>query len=184
MKDLISVIVVNDNALEYLVTCFASLLKIDHGGYSLEIIMADNLSQDGSVAAIRDKFPKIRIIENTVRNYVKALNLGIHAATGSYVGVLNPAAVVEKNWLAGSLDVMAGHDRIGVVQSKILSPDERTINSTGVEEVGDLCFRDIGFDEEDVGQYDKPAEINFFSGGSVFLGGNAWRTSAVSMKIS
>ncbi|MCX5823835.1 MAG: glycosyltransferase [Deltaproteobacteria bacterium] len=169
MKDLISVIVVNDNALKYLVPCFASLLKVDKDGYSLEIIMVDNLSQDGSVPAIRDKFPEIKIIENTVNNYAKALNLGIDASTGSYVGVLNPDTVVEKNWLTGILDIMAGDDRIGVVQSKILFSDEKTINSVGVEEVGDFYFRDIGFDEKDAGQYEKPMEINFFSGGSVFF---------------
>jgi len=169
VKGLISVIVVNDNALKYLVPCFASLLKIDNDGYSLEIIMVDNLSQDGSVPAIRDKFPEIKIIENTVNNYAKALNLGIDASTGSYVGVLNPDTVVEKNWLTGILDIMAADDRIGVVQSKILFSDEKTINSVGVEEVGDFYFRDIGFDEKDVGQYEKPMEINFFSGGSVFF---------------
>lgn len=169
MKDLISVIVVNDNALKYLVPCFASLLKVDNDGYSLEIIMVDNLSQDGSVPAIRDKFPEIKIIENTVNNYAKALNLGINAATGAYVGVLNPNAIVEKNWLTGILNIMAGNDRIGVVQSKILFSDEKTINSVGVEEVGDFNFRNIGFDEKDVGQYEKPIEINFFSGGSVFF---------------
>ena len=179
MKDLISVIVVNYNALKYLVPCFASLLKIDNDGYSLEIIMVDNLSQDGSVPAIRDKFPEIKIIENTVNNYAKALNLGIHASTGAYVGVLNPDAIVEKNWLTGILNIMAGNDRIGVVQSKILFSDEKTINSVGVEEVGDFNFRNIGFDEKDVGQYEKPIEINFFSGGSVFfqegLPGGRWQ---------
>jgi GT2 family glycosyltransferase len=169
LKDLISVIVVNDNTLKYLVPCFASLLEIDTDGYSLEIIMVDNLSQDGSVPAIRDKFPEIKIIENTVNNYAKALNLGIHASTGSYVGILNPAAIVEKNWVKGILDIMAGDDRIGAVQSKIFFSDEKTINSVGVEEVGDVYFRDVGFDEKDAGQYEKPIEINFFSGGSVFF---------------
>jgi GT2 family glycosyltransferase len=169
VKGLISVIVVNYNALKHLVPCFASLLKIDNDDYALEIIMVDNLSQDGSVPAIRDKFPEIKIIENTVNSYAKALNLGIQASTGTYVGVLNPDTVVKKNWLMGIFDMMVGHDRIGVVQSKILFSDEKTIHSVGVEEVGNFHFRDIGFDEKDIGQYEKPMEINFFSGGSVFF---------------
>jgi O-antigen biosynthesis protein len=169
VKDLISVIVVSDNALKHLVTCFASLLKVDNDDYSLEIIMVDNFSQDGSVSAIRDKFPKIKIIENTVNNYAKALNMGIRASTGTYVGVLNPAAIIEKNWLTGILDIMVGHKRIGVVQSKILFSDEKIINSVGVEEAGDFYFRDIGFGEKDVGQYEKPTEIDFFSGRAVFF---------------
>ena len=169
MKSLISVIVVNHNALKYLVPCFAALLKIDNADYALEIIMVDNLSQDGSVPAIRDKFPEIKIIENTVHNYAKALNLGIRASTGDYIGVLNQDSVVEKNWFTGIIDIMAGHDRIGAVQSKILFSDEKTVNCGGIEKVGDFCLRDIGFDEKDMGQDEEHMEINFFSGGSVFF---------------
>jgi len=169
VKGLISVIVVNYNALKYLTPCFSSLREIEKDDYSLEIIMVDNLSQDGSVHEIRDNFPEIKVIENTVNSYTKAINVGIRASTGAYVGLLNPDTVVEKNWLKGIIDIMNGYDRIGVVQSKILFSDKKTINSVGVEEVEDFYFRDIGFDEKDVRQYEKPMEINFFSGASVFF---------------
>lgn len=169
MKGLISVIVVNYNALKYLAPCFESLLEIDNNGYALEIIMVDNLSQDRSVSVIRDKFPEIKIIENDRNNYTKALNLGIRSSVGNYVAFLNPDTIVEKNWLTGILDIMSRHDRIGVVQSKILFFDKKTINSVGVEDTGDFYFHDIGFNEEDVEQYSNPAEINYFSGGSVFF---------------
>lgn len=169
MKGLLSVIVVNYNALKYLAPCFESLSRIDKNGYPLEIIMVDNLSQDGSVLAIRDKYPEIKIIENDVNNYTKALNLGIRSSIGDYVAILNPDTIVEKNWFTGILDIMSTDDRIGAVQSKILFSGKNAINSAGVEEVEDFYFRDIGFDEKDTGQYDKSREINFFSGGSVFF---------------
>ena len=140
MRGLISVIVVNCSALKYLIPCFASLLKIDNDGYSLEIIMVDNASQDGSVPAIRDKFPEIKIIENPVNNCAKALNLGIDASNGVYVGFLSPDTIVEKNWLIGILGIMAGHDRIGAVQSKVLFSDGKTIKSVGVEDLEAFPF--------------------------------------------
>jgi glycosyltransferase involved in cell wall biosynthesis len=65
--------------------------------------------------------------------------------------------------------MMSTDDRIGAVQSKILFSDKKTINSVGVEEVEDFYFRDIGFDERDVGQYAEPKELTFFSGGSVLF---------------
>jgi O-antigen biosynthesis protein len=169
VKRLISIIVVNYNALKYLAPCFESLLEIDNNGYALEIIMVDNLSQDRSVSAIRDKFPEIKIIENDCNNYTKALNLGIRSSIGNYVAFLNPDTLVEKNWLTGMLDIMSRDDRIGVVQSKILFFDKKTINSVGVADSGDFNFQDIGFNEKDVEQYSKPTEINYFSGGSVFF---------------
>jgi len=169
VKGLISVIVVNYNASKYLIPCFESLLKIDKGDFSLEIIMVDNLSKDDSIPLIREKFPEIKIIENTVNNYAKAINLGILSSSGDYVCILNPDTVVENNWFMGGLEVTTGHDRIGAVQSKILFTDQKTINSVGVEEVEDLYFRDIGFNEKDVGQYAEPKELSFFSGGSVLF---------------
>jgi len=169
LEGLISVIVVNYNASKYLVPCFESLLKMDKGIFSLEIIMIDNLSKDESIPLIREKFPEIRIIENNINNYTKAVNIGIFSSSGDYVCILNPDTVVEKDWLMGLLNVMDEHDKVGVVQSKILFTDRKTINSIGVEEVGDYYFSDIGFNERDSGQYAESKELNFFSGGSVLL---------------
>ena len=169
MVGLVSIIVVNYNALKYLVPCFESLFKMDKGDFSLEIIMVDNLSKDESIPLVREKLPEIKIIENTVNSYAKAINLGILSSRGDYVCILNPDTVVEKKWLMSGLEVITGNDKVGVAQSKILLTDQKTINSIGVEEVEDYYFRDIGFGEEDVGQYEEPKELNFFSGGSVFF---------------
>ena len=169
MKEIISVIIVNYNGLKYLDSCFNSLLKTSKDNFSLEIIMVDNLSKDNSVNFVKKNFPDIKIIENDINNYTKALNLGIENSEGDYVAVLNNDMTVEKNWLKGLMRVMDQDERIGIVQSKILFSDGETINSVGVEEVEDFYFRDIGFGEKDVGNYEEVKEREYFSGGSALL---------------
>jgi GT2 family glycosyltransferase len=129
--------------------------------------MVDNLSQDESVPAIRNEFPQVKIIENNVNNYSKALNLGVQASKGAYAVFLNPDTIVDENWLVELMKVMSRDERIGAVQSKILFLDGKTINSAGGEKIEDFYFRDIGFGQEDRGQYEKIKEPEFVSGGSV-----------------
>ena len=169
MKERVSVIIVNYNGMKYLEPCFNSLFKMDKDNFSLEIIMVDNLSKDDSVNFVKKKFPDIKIIENNLNSYTKALNLGIENSEGDYIAILNNDTTVEKNWLKGLMRVMNQDKKIGVVQSKILFSDGKTINSVGVEEVEDFYFRDIGFGEKDVGKYEEVKEREYFSGGSVLL---------------
>lgn len=169
MEGLVSVITVNYNGIKFLEQCFNSLFKMDKNEFSLEIIMVDNLSKDSSINLVKRRFPEIKIIENDINNYTKALNMGIRNSKGDYIAFLNNDAVVEENWLKGFMDVMNMDKRIGAVQSKILFSDGKTINSVGGEEIEDFYFKDIGFGEKDTGRYNKVKERRFLSGGSVLF---------------
>jgi GT2 family glycosyltransferase len=118
---------------------------------------------------VREKFPNIKIIENNINNYSKAINLGIKNSRGQYIAVLNNDTVVEKNWLKALMEIIDQDEKIGVVQSKILFSDKQNINSAGVEETKDFHFRDIGFGEKDIGKYNEIREIYYFTGVSVLL---------------
>ncbi len=166
---MVTVIVVNYNGKRYLDSCFTSLLNMERTDIPLEVVMVDNLSGDDSVRHVKDRFPQIRVVENDLNNFARALNLGIRNASGEYIAFLNNDVRVEKNWLKGLLDVMLSDEKIGAVQSKILFSEGGAINSAGVEEVDDFFFRDIGFREKDTGQYGEVREINYFTGGSVLL---------------
>lgn len=169
MHNRVSVVIVNYNGESYLAGCLNSLLNMDKRDASVEIIMVNNLSKDNSVQLAREKFPQVQIIENDVNSFAKALNLGVKNSTGDYVAFINNDTMVDKYWLTGLLDTIRMGEKIGAVQSKILFSDGVKINSAGVEEVEDFYFRDIGFNEKDVGQYENEKEINYFTGGSVIL---------------
>jgi len=128
----VSIIIVNRDGRKFLASCFDSLFSMERGDFSLEMIMIDNFSHDGSADLVREKFPEVRIIENDVNNYARALNLGIRHSGGDCVAFLNNNdTVVEKNWLRGLIEIISLDEKIGAVQSKILFSDGRTINSVG-----------------------------------------------------
>lgn len=164
-----SIIIVNRNGKEFLKICLQSLREIDRNGCSVEVIVVDNLSQDGSIELVENHYPEVMVLKNDINSYVKAVNLGIKHSTGDYIVSLNNDTIVEKNWLMGLYKVIKSDKNIGIVQSKIIFFDRETINSVGVEEIEDFYFRDKGFGEKDVGQYEEIKELEYFTGGSAMI---------------
>ena len=85
----VSIIIVSFNTEEVLKKCLDSIyhyLPID----KTEVIVVDNASADNSVKTIKEKYSKVKIIENNVNvGFSKAVNQGIKISTGSYVLLLN-----------------------------------------------------------------------------------------------
>lgn len=169
MKEQVSVIIVNFNGARYLRPCLQSLMNMDSGQLTLDIIMVDNGSTDASLELVESTFPEVRILRNDRNNFARALNMGVKNSRGNIVAIMNNDMTVEKKWLMAARDMLLSDKNIGAVQSKIRFMGNGRINSAGVEEVEDFYFRDIGFDEKDVGQYDTSRELQYFSGGAVCL---------------
>src|SRR5436305_14983053 len=82
---------VNASSREDLLTCLESLGNID-----AEIVVLDNASEDGSAAAVRERFPAVRVIEQRRRaGFGANHNTVIRATTGRYVFVLNEDTTSE-----------------------------------------------------------------------------------------
>ncbi len=169
MEKLVSIIVINYNGNEFLKTFCNSLLNINRDCFSYEIIVVDNLSKDDSVNFLETNYPKIKVIENNIKNYAKAMNLGIKNAKGQHIAILNSNTVVEKNWLKGLMDIIDQDEKIGVVQSKMLFSDEEMIKSAGVDEIEGFYFSDIGFGDRDVSKYNEIRELDYFADESFLL---------------
>ena len=55
-----------------------------------EVILADDASQDGSVALVKEKYPGVVIVENNHRKgFAGNVNSGVARATGEIVVLLN-----------------------------------------------------------------------------------------------
>jgi len=73
MKDL-SIIIVNTNNKKILGECLASIFQNTHKR-SLEVIVSDNGSTDGSQEMIKSNFPQVSLIENRENlGFIKATN--------------------------------------------------------------------------------------------------------------
>ena len=91
----VSVVVVNWNVKELLQSCLASVLResLSFLAGSVEIIVVDNASSDGSAEMVREQFPQARLLANAEnRGFSAACNQAISGCTGDVVLLLNPDA--------------------------------------------------------------------------------------------
>ncbi len=91
---------------------------------SYEIIVVDNCSRDGAKAMVKDFFPEVHFVEAT-RNmgFAGGNNLGIKAASGRYLMILNPDIFVLPKSLETLADYLDKHPSVGMVGPKLVNPD-------------------------------------------------------------
>ena len=125
----LSVIIVSWNVRDLLRECLTSVTKDQRPRTkdvllssfvlrpsSIEVIVIDNASADGSAEMVAREFPWVRLIANREnRGFTGGNNQGIGAATGRYVFFLNPDTVVVDDALAAMVGYLAAHDDVGVV---------------------------------------------------------------------
>ncbi|NDB33719.1 MAG: glycosyltransferase family 2 protein, partial [Nitrososphaeria archaeon] len=99
---------------------------------NIEVIIVDNASVDQSHKKCKEKFDKIRLIENKQNfGYCEGNNVGIREAKGQFVVILNPDTIVEPNCIT---ELISAYEKYGdgLYQPKIISLYEKNIlQSTG-----------------------------------------------------
>jgi N-acetylglucosaminyl-diphospho-decaprenol L-rhamnosyltransferase len=124
VRDL-SVSIVNTNSRELLLACLESLTGAD-----AEIVVLDNASEDGSAAAVRERFPDVRVLAQEFRaGFGANHNTVIRATTSRYVYVLNEDTTADDWAFARLLGYLDAHPRVAAVGPKLIYPDGRRQDS-------------------------------------------------------
>jgi GT2 family glycosyltransferase len=119
----LSIIIVNWNTKEFLRNCLNSIYE-NLPPFSLEIIVVDNASSDGSQDMVKKEFPEVILIENSLNlGYSKANNIGFKLSKGRYILFLNSDTIVHRDTLSKALDFMKLYDDAGVMGCKTLNSD-------------------------------------------------------------
>ncbi len=122
----LSIIILNYKTRGLLKRCLLGLLELTHS-FETEIIVIDNASSDGTREMMHEEFPALRFME-TQRNigFSSGMNLGIKAATGEYVLLLNTDIVILHDALEAMVAYLDTHPRVGVVGPRLMNPDGTT----------------------------------------------------------
>jgi GT2 family glycosyltransferase len=119
----ISICIVTLKARDFLRECLNSL-EADPPGGSLEIIVVENHSSDGTVEMLRQDYPTVQLIENeTNAGFVRPMNQAMHAASGRFVLLLNPDTVVLPGAADSLIDFFAKTPQAGICGPKVLNRD-------------------------------------------------------------
>ncbi len=140
---------------------------------SAEIIVADNGSTDDSLEVLRKEFPSVKtIVLNTNYGFAEGYNKAIEQVDSEYVVLLNSDVEVTEGWLIPLLDYLEAHSEVAAVQPKIRAWRERDRFEHAGAAGGYLSWlgypycrgRRFGRVEQDHGQYDTIAEIDWTTG--------------------
>jgi GT2 family glycosyltransferase len=136
---LVVMIVVSWNGLQDTLHCLTALRRLTYA--ERRVVLIDNGSQDGTVAAVRRHFPEVHVIANpTNQGYVAANNQGIAwglAQGARWILMLNNDVIVKPGALAEMVRVgeqVADVGIVGPVMQRTLRPDILDLG-------GDLDFR-------------------------------------------
>ena len=117
----LSIVILSWNVRELLRKCLASLPWTDP---QVEVIVVDAGSADGSAEVARQEFPGARLIAQPDNlGYTRGNNLGLRAAKGHYLLILNPDTEVVGEALTRMLAYMDSHSQTGLLGPQLVSPD-------------------------------------------------------------
>lgn len=131
-QPLLSIIIVSYNTREALRRCLASIEK-HSGNLSVQVIIVDNGSRDNTAAMVREQMPDAVLIEPGYNTwFTGGNNLGMQAATGQYVLILNADTVMTEGTLQRLVDYMQTYPQVGAASCQMRYPDGR-LQYTGSE---------------------------------------------------
>lgn len=116
----LSIIILNYNVRYFLELCVLSVQKAIEK-IDAEIIVIDNNSQDDSCAMIKQRFPNVKLIENSENSgFPKGNNIGVAAAKGEYICILNPDTVVAEDTFSKVLAFAKRQNDLGILGCKLI----------------------------------------------------------------
>jgi N-acetylglucosaminyl-diphospho-decaprenol L-rhamnosyltransferase len=127
----VAIVIVNFNAREQLENCLASLAAFPPAA-THEVVVVDNASTDGSVSAVRTRFPDVRICEQP-RNggFSSANNAGIRATTSELVLLLNNDTIVPAQAIDALVARLDAKSDVAVVGPRLVDAEGRPELSFG-----------------------------------------------------
>lgn len=169
-----SVVILNWNGADHLRRFLPSVVA--HTPAWAEVVVADNGSDDGSLALLGSEFPSVRVVRLD-RNYGFAggYNRALADLDADYAVLLNSDVETPEGWLEPLVETLDADPRRAAVAPKLLSYErpgdfEYAGASGGFIDYFGYPFcrgRILDSIERDEGQYDTPCDV-FWASGAAF----------------
>jgi GT2 family glycosyltransferase len=171
-QPLVSIITLNWNSAP--VTCeFLSSIKKDNTYSNIEIIIVDNASKENPTELFTSVFPSVKVIRSD-RNvgFSGGNNIGIKAASGDYLFIVNNDTEFTPGLIESLLKVFKENNEAGIVCPKFhYYFNKGVIEYAGYKPVNIFTGRNgmVGSGEKDQGQYDVLHTTNYAHGGAMMV---------------
>jgi GT2 family glycosyltransferase len=124
----VAVVVVSYETRETLVEGLAALAAEP----TASVVVVDNASRDGTAAAVRERFPNVRLIANAENvGFARACNQGARESAAPFLLFLNPDATLAPGSLRTLTALLEARSRVAVVGPRTRSANGDIQVSTG-----------------------------------------------------
>lgn len=165
----LSIITINYNGLKE--TC--ALIETIPFNDKMEVIVVDNASIHNEASEIQKRFPLVKIIKSDKNlGFAGGNNLGIKAAKGKYLFLVNNDTLFKNFNVRALIDRLESSKEIGITCPKIrFAWGNNPIQYAGYTPLSKITVRNqaIGFGEEDKGQYETPHATPYAHGAAMMI---------------
>ena len=147
------------------------------------IYLADNASTDASIGYVKEFFPAVKIVENTINGgYAKGYNDALRSIDADIYCLLNSDIEVTENWLKPIIKVFKSDKKTAIIQPKLLDFNDKTkfeyagaaggfIDLFGYPYCRGRIFNHL---ETDKAQFNDETDILWASGACLFMRSNVY----------
>jgi N-acetylglucosaminyl-diphospho-decaprenol L-rhamnosyltransferase len=116
----VAVVVVSYNTKDLLLECLASVFDSAQNR-SIELVVVDNASEDGSSEAVREAYSNARLIQNATNlGFGAACNQGIRATSSKFILLLNSDARLTAEAFQALCDCLEQNERCGAAGCRLI----------------------------------------------------------------
>ena len=172
----IAIVILNWNGRKLLEKFLPSMVKFSLD--DAEVYVADNNSDDDSIAYIKENYPEVKIIQNKINGgFAKGYNDALKEIDADIFALVNSDIEVTENWLKPVRSTFEKFPETVVIQPKILDFKDRTkfeyagagggyVDFMGYPFCRGRIFMEL---ESDQGQYNDVTDIFWASGACFFI---------------
>ena len=118
----LAIIVVSTNEARWLEPCLSSVFE-RAGTATLDVVVVDNGSTDGTRELVESRFPRARVVDSVNRGFAHANNRGAMTCSARYVLFLNPDTEIVSGSFGELVTALDDQPRLGLVGVRQITAD-------------------------------------------------------------
>jgi N-acetylglucosaminyl-diphospho-decaprenol L-rhamnosyltransferase len=118
----LAIIVVSANSARWLGRCLSTVFE-RAGGATLDVIVVDNASTDGTRELVESRFPRARVVSSPNHGFAYGNNRGIEQTTARFVLLLNPDTEILEGTFGELIELLEARPLVGLAGVRQVTAD-------------------------------------------------------------
>jgi GT2 family glycosyltransferase len=118
----LAIIIVSTNEADWIERCLPTVFA-RAGGASLDVVVVDNESTDGTRDLVERMFPDARVVSSRNRGFAHGNNRGLETTTSRYVLFLNPDTELVEGTFGELVSMLDARPDVGLIGVRQLTAD-------------------------------------------------------------